>query len=426
MVAVERSQSGSDMPLLLHLLFFACYLLAASAVGVLSPRFIDWMTTESALIAGGALFVASILLHLMLTFADRERRLAAELSVMRKQTRELAQDLLATQHQTVQIRNAVDEASRSGDARVSSVVAEVKVLQGLIEQFSHNMAAAKAMNTAGGPTQGRPKLVAVNGGLAEASAPAIEPQGDLDESHILEIIREALRLDRIDVYLQPIVSLPQRRKRFYECYTRIRDEAGNVIGPGQYIDIAERAGLVSAIDNMLLFRCVQLIRRSQQRNYDTAFYCNIAASTLADTQFFNDFTDFVAENPDLAPKLFFEFGQADIEAAPPESQHNLMRLADLGFRFSLDQVSHLDFNFDALAHRYFRFVKIDANRLLTPPEELTDDIDPRDLRTALDRAGIDMIVEKIETDDQLLELLDFDVDYGQGYLFGEPRLSRLG
>ena len=109
-------------------------------------------------------------------------------------------------------------------------------------------------------------------------------------------------------------------------------------GKGQYIDIAERAGLVSAIDNMLLFRCVQLIRRSQERNYDTAFYCNISAQTLADTAFFSDFTDFVVENPDLAPKLYFEFAQAVIDGAPAESIANLARLAELGFRFSLDQV----------------------------------------------------------------------------------------
>jgi hypothetical protein len=89
------------MPLLLHLLFFACYLLAASAVAVLAPRFVDWMTVESSLIAGGSLFVASTLLHIVLTFADRERRLANEMAVMRRQTRELAEDLLATQHQTM-------------------------------------------------------------------------------------------------------------------------------------------------------------------------------------------------------------------------------------------------------------------------------------------------------------------------------------
>ena len=89
-------------------------------------------------------------------------------------------------------------------------------------------------------------------------------------------------------------------------------------------------------------------------------------------------------------------------------------------------MTHFDFNFAALAERHFRFVKVHADRLLNPPDDLLDDIDPRDLRTALDRAGIDMIVERIETDEQLLDLLDYDVDYGQGYLFGEPRLSRLG
>jgi cyclic-di-GMP phosphodiesterase, flagellum assembly factor TipF len=413
------------MPLLLHLLFFACYLLVAGAVAVLSPRFIAWFDPQAALVGGGGLFLASILLHIIVTQSDRQRRIAGEMALMRRQTRDLAEDLMSVQRQTLQMRGTVDEAGRHGDARVSAVVAEVKVLQSLIESFSRKLVTSQAAeNRLEG--HGRPRLVAVNGGLAEASAQSIVPQGDVDEQDILEIVREALRLDRIDVYLQPIVSLPQRRKRFYECYTRIRDADGNVIGPGQYIDIAERAGLVSAIDNMLLFRCVQLVRRSQQRKYDTAFYCNISPTTLSDTQFFNDFTDFVAENPDLAPKLFFEFGQADIEAAPPESQKNLARLAELGFRFSLDQVTHFDFNFAALAERDFRFVKVHADRLLNPPEDLLDDIDPRDLRAALDRAGIDMIVEKIETDEQLLELLDYDVDYGQGYLFGEPRLSRLG
>jgi cyclic-di-GMP phosphodiesterase TipF (flagellum assembly factor) len=155
---------------------------------------------------------------------------------------------------------------------------------------------------------------------------------------VLGIVQEALRLDRVDVYLQPIVSLPQRKNRYYECFTRIRSEDGTMIGPGQYIGVAEREGLVSSIDNMLLFRCVQLVRRTQRRNYDTAFFCNISRESLSDTDSIADFVDFVSENTDLAPKLFFEFGQADIESAPPITIGNLARLADLGFRFSLDQL----------------------------------------------------------------------------------------
>ena len=45
------------------------------------------------------------------------------------------------------------------------------------------------------------------------------------------------------------------------------------------------------------------------------------------------------------------------------------------------------------------------------------------LKRALERHGIDLIVEKIETEATLLDLLDYQIDFGQGYLFGEPQRS---
>jgi cyclic-di-GMP phosphodiesterase TipF (flagellum assembly factor) len=185
--------------------------------------------------------------------------------------------------------------------------------------------------------------------------------------------------------------------------------------------------MVSAIDNMLLFRCVQLIRRTQKRNYDTAFFCNISCESLGDTAFigdFVDFVDFVSENTDLAPKLYFEFGQNDFETAPPATIGNLARLADLGFRFSLNQVTHLNLDIQGLSAKNFRFVKVDAAFLLDRNDELVGDIARQDIKKMLDRDGLDLIVEKIEDERQVVELLDFEIDYGQGYLFGEPRLSR--
>ena len=49
---------------------------------------------------------------------------------------------------------------------------------------------------------------------------------------------------------------------------------------------------------------------------------------------------------------------------------------------------------------------------------------PIDLKDALTRAGIDLVVEKIEHERTVRELLDYGVDFGQGYLFGEPRPAR--
>ena len=50
-------------------------------------------------------------------------------------------------------------------------------------------------------------------------------------------------------------------------------------------------------------------------------------------------------------------------------------------------------------------------------------IDVALLKRTMDLHGIDLIVEKLEEEQNLIELLDYRIDYGQGYLFGEPRLS---
>lgn len=51
-------------------------------------------------------------------------------------------------------------------------------------------------------------------------------------------------------------------------------------------------------------------------------------------------------------------------------------------------------------------------------------IDVLDLAQTMKRNGIDLVAEKVETERSVAELLDFSVDFGQGILFGEPRLAR--
>ena len=41
------------------------------------------------------------------------------------------------------------------------------------------------------------------------------------------------------------------------------------------------------------------------------------------------------------------------------------------------------------------------------------------------RSGVDLIAEKVETEQIVIDLLDYNIDYGQGYLFGEPQPSQM-
>src|SRR5271169_6167577 len=60
---------------------------------------------------------------------------------------------------------------------------------------------------------------------------------------LIETVREALADNRVDLCLQPVVSLPQRRTVFYESFSRLRDASGRVMMPAEYLSVAEPEGL---------------------------------------------------------------------------------------------------------------------------------------------------------------------------------------
>jgi len=252
----------------------------------------------------------------------------------------------------------------------------------------------------------------------EATKEEVSVLSDLSETEVLSIVRRSLRDDRIDMFLQPVVALPQRKRKFYECFSRLRTSNGQVIEPGQYVSIATRAGLITAIDNMLLFRCVQIIRKILRSGEDVSFFVNLSSHTLKDQDFFDDFVDFVRGNIEIAPHLIIEVAQDEFLNLKASELLSLERLMGHGCRLSLDRMRTLDMDLKALSAGRVRFLKLEG-WLFSEDRGKTEKF-LKDLRSL----PIELVVEKIETEDALVQVLDQDVAYGQGYLFGEPRPAK--
>jgi cyclic-di-GMP phosphodiesterase TipF (flagellum assembly factor) len=235
------------------------------------------------------------------------------------------------------------------------------------------------------------------------------------------VIREAIEANRLEFYLQPILTLPQRKVRFYEALARLRTADGELITAGDFLPAAEAAGLMPRIDNLMLFRCVQVVRRLMAKSRDVGLFCNISASTLVDAEFFPQFTEFMDANRAIAPALVFELTQAAYRTLGPLESESLAALMAWGFRFSLDHVADLKIEPRDLADRGFRFIKVPATLLLNRHGAGAADIHAADLTDLLSRFGIELIAEKIESEGTVVDLLDYDIKFGQGYLFSQPR-----
>jgi cyclic-di-GMP phosphodiesterase, flagellum assembly factor TipF len=255
------------------------------------------------------------------------------------------------------------------------------------------------------------------------------PDPSIEGNTALDAVRDALRENRVDLHLQPIVNLPQRRVCFYEGYTRLRRADNTLIMPGEFLAAAEKANLLGVIDNMLLFRCVQIVRRLSERDRRVGVFCNIGMSSLEDEQFFATFLEFMKENRDLAGSLIFELGVRTFKSRSEIASRNMGRLRDLGFRFSLDKGDGLVFDLPDLQSAGVRFVKVNGDRLLEeltpggerPQSAIVKEIAPEDVPAVFNRYGVDLIAEKVESEKSVIELLEFDIPYGQGHVFGAPR-----
>ncbi len=293
------------MTVLIHGLFSLSYLGAAAAavaVVLLQTGAVDESAAAAAI--GCAVVLAGAMAHQTLARSRRDHALVEAIAWVRQAQDQIEEAFAASRRDIHDLALATEHTVQNAVPRAcGDVVAEMRVLETLVRQLS-------PPSEPDAPTP--PEML-----FDAASAPTVA--GDVDGEHLLGMIREALADNRVDVYLQPVVSLPQRKPSYYETFTRLRDADGNLLEPGKYIVAAEGSGLISTIDNNLLFRCVQLVRKSQRRELNFAFFCNISRYTLMDTSFFPEFIVFMERNASLASSLIFEFTRADLRpttAAP--------------------------------------------------------------------------------------------------------------
>ncbi len=249
------------------------------------------------------------------------------------------------------------------------------------------------------------------------------------ERNLLQTVKDSIEGNRVELHLQPIVSLPQRRIAFYECYTRLRDNSGNLILPGEFLRVAEHSGLVAEIDNMLLLKSVHLARKMVKRDKRISLFCNLSPTSLADETFFGQFIDFLRENRDLSGSIIFELTRDAFDRLSMTAERNMGRLFDLGFRFSIDRCDSVDLDLRKLERMGVRYVKIAGERLVEqlvrqnvrPITGLAREFEAGDVASLFARYGVDLIADRVESERTIVEILELDLGFAQGMLFGMPK-----
>ncbi|MEM7328133.1 MAG: EAL domain-containing protein [Pseudomonadota bacterium] len=354
-------------------------------------------------ICGGAIITALMgQVHLFATRASEKSDLSDRIIAVETTQKDAKERIDVVEARTSAVETTVkQELTERRDALVS----EMRQLETLIERLSHSFETK----------------------LADAETTGeVAPQEDA----VLRRVKEALEDGRVDLHLQPIVSLPQRRVAFYEGYTRLRDADGSLILPAEFLDAARRANLLGVVDNMMLYRSVEVVRRLAARDRRVGVFCNVSSHSLEDPHFFPFFLSHMEQNRDLAGALIFEIRASRFEHRSKQMREAMERLTALGFRFSIDHAETIDIDLPRLQDAGIRFVKFNGGDLI---DQLRDPFGPRptssverktageEVAAICSRYGVTLVAEKIEEEVSVVEVLEYGIPYGQGHIFGAPR-----
>lgn len=242
---------------------------------------------------------------------------------------------------------------------------------------------------------------------------------------LLSIIHKALKENKIEMLLQPVVTLPQRKVRFFECSARVYDGEKILLFPQAHGLLYEKGTqFLPIIDNTVLFRCIQLIRKVQKKDMPIGFFCPLSLATLQDTTFLQSFMEFMNDHPALAGSLIFQLSYGELSTVSTDIFITIRHLAYFGSGFCLNDPDNImSINLKELYHHGFKYIKIPASFVKTALKQVDTENMLKTFIKQCHLLDLKVIITHLDKEKDFLETSDFHFDYGQGFLFGKPTLG---
>ncbi|KFC75330.1 EAL domain-containing protein precursor [Bosea sp. LC85] len=389
------------------------------------------LANAAGLLLAGAGLAASAIFYERRVLAQREQIFAAIGEVkVRLATNAIRLDNLAQRVEQLPMSEADAAPAR---AAINELTAEVGLLGDLLQQVATTLAdhdaqlsaaqARRNAETAPPLPAPAPELarIAHREALAAARAEAIQAEQLRAADERAAIISTALAEGKVEVHLQPIVQLPQRRTRGYEALVRLRLDESTLLLPAEFLAIVEERGFGPTLDALVLTRTLAIARHLGSKEGGLFVACNFSAATWGSSQALVTLSRILDRYREHAGNLVIEMPQRVFRALEPTSLGLLGAMSANGVRFALDHVGDLRFDPASLHDRGIRFVKVPAALLQAEAERSSIDIAAADLAAQLARASITLVAEKIEDDPTVADMIELGVAYAQGLVISPPR-----
>lgn len=403
---------------------------AGAAVAILLP---GGLGAALGLLASGAGLMLAMRTFERRGLARHEQAMAGlgEIKV-RLATNAIRLDALSQRVQQMPMRDADAAPAR---AAIHELTAEVGLLGDLIHQVAttladHETVLARLPEPAAALPAPVPEVVLDPEAarreraekLAAERAAAAAAAREETEAERAALIGKALGEGALEVHLQPIVSLPQRRTCGYEALARLRLDENTLLLPHEFIETVETRGFGPTLDALVLTRALAIARHLGSKDGGIFVSCNFSNATWNSSRALAALTRILDKYREHTEHLVIEMPQTVFRELDPTSLGLLGAMSANGVRFALDQLVDLRLDPRALFDRGVRYVKAPAALLQAHLDgRIQSDIDAGDLAALLARVSITLVADQVEDNPAAADMIELGAAMGQGQAFSPPR-----
>ena len=233
-------------------------------------------------------------------------------------------------------------------------------------------------------------------------------------------VRQALALQQLQAWYQPKFNLRSGEVCGVEVLCRWMHPSKGVLPPALFIPVLERCGLMDELLFAQLDQALSLQEQARIQGYPLNMAFNLQTSQLANSQLTYTLKGILARHATPGSRLTFELTENGLLQAPAASLENLVRLRMMGCRLSLDDFGAGFSSLQRLCQLPFNEIKLDGEFVRNLEHEPRCAAVIASTLALGNSLGMAVVVEGIETLDQLQRLLAMGCVEGQGYWFARP------
>ncbi len=234
-------------------------------------------------------------------------------------------------------------------------------------------------------------------------------------------IVDALEHDRFVLYGQPMRPLKAQCLPTYEALLRLKTPTGEVIRPGDFMDVVEEFGLAPAVDRWVVRHAIDVLASQQEHGRPVRISVNLSGKSMGDAELLGLIRSQIASTSIDPSLLIAEVTETAAITNISQAQRFIRTIKELGCQFALDDFGAGFSSFFHLKHLPVDFLKIDGAFIKDLRHSPTDRHLVQAMVSLARGLGKQTIAEFVADRETLNLVREYGVDYAQGYHVGRPR-----